>query len=414
VRKGILALLISSLTSTMFAVTASWADLISECRLMNKQKKNTEMISLANKAIAADPKNAELYYLRGVAYDRLGRLTLALQDFTEACVLAPTDKEYLSMRGNELRRNERWRDAAAVYTQLDDPTSMAMEADCRRRLHQFAQAEKLIDAALKKDPKNKQVRMMAHEFYTDTMKEQKALTNLSEWQKFDPHNAVIYFWREQLYMDLGRNQEALVDADKLIELDGEKSFGEHYILRAQMKFNLGDTRGALADFSKAISIEPKQSIYYTKRGDCYRSAGDFKAAADDYSSALNLAEANRGAMQKETDQHEAAVLKKHAAVIRRKRAIAFEKSGQLDKSIADYSTLLDENADIGFALESRVRLLMQEGHYQRAVDDYSKLIEMDDDFVRWRVGRAKAYRLLHQDDLAKRDEAEVKRLQQKE
>jgi tetratricopeptide (TPR) repeat protein len=414
VRKGILAFLLSGAMSTMFAVAASCADPVSKCRFMSRQKRNTETVTLANEAIVDNPKNAELYYLRGVAYDRLGRLNLALQDLTEACALDPADKDYLSMRGYELRRNERWREAAAVYSQLNDPMSMAMEADCRRRLHEFVRAEKLIDAALKKDPTNKQIRTMAHEFYADTMKEQKALANLSEWQKFDPRNPQIYRMREQLYLDLGRNQEALADADKLIELDGKQSFGEHYILRAQIKSNLADSCGAVSDFSKAISIEPKQSIYYTKRGDCYRSIGDYKAAADDYSSALSLAEANRGETRLKTDLHEAAVLKKHAANILRKRAIAFEKSGQLDKAIADYSTLLDENADIGFALESRVRLLMQAGHYQRAVDDYSKLIEMDDDFVRWRVGRAKAYALLHQNDLAKRDEAEVKRLQQKE
>ena len=44
-----------------------------------------------NKAISLKPKDAKLYYNRGIAYDNLGKLKRAIEDFNEAIRLKPDD-----------------------------------------------------------------------------------------------------------------------------------------------------------------------------------------------------------------------------------------------------------------------------------------------------------------------------------
>ncbi len=406
-RKPLLTLFITSVLFTQYPAIPAWADLDADWHQLTKEGRHKAAVEMTTRAISSNPKNAQSYYLRSKSYDSLGRMDLALQDINDAGKLDPANQEYVNTKAYFLQRTGKWRDAADVYSHLSDAKSQAKKALCLCKLHQFGEAEKLLNAALKSNPKDREIRTLAHQIYTDTDQEQKALTNLDEWVKFDPECATLYWMREQLLFNLGRNQEALVAGDKLIALEPQPT-GEQFLMRAYVKTNLRNLPGAIADFTSAIAKQPKQSIFYMKRGDCYRNAGDLKAAAADYTTALNVTEASK--IGKSMDARMKASMKQHAATIILKRAITYEKDHLFDKAIADFTTLLDENAQVNQALESRVRLLMQTKKYDQAVIDYTRLIELDDDFPRWREGRAKAYRMLHQDDLAAKDEAEARRL----
>ena len=53
-----------------------------------------------NQAQKLDPKDAEIYYSRGLAHRRLGKNDLAVQDYSEAIKLDPKNAETYNNRAN--------------------------------------------------------------------------------------------------------------------------------------------------------------------------------------------------------------------------------------------------------------------------------------------------------------------------
>jgi lipoprotein NlpI len=76
-------------------------DLLKQARAALAKGQNEDALTLAGKAIALDPKNAQAYLFRGAIYEALQRHTEAVADFDKTIALAPNNAEAYNRRGSE-------------------------------------------------------------------------------------------------------------------------------------------------------------------------------------------------------------------------------------------------------------------------------------------------------------------------
>lgn len=94
-------------SGVLFAfVVPTWAeetadDLIRQAREALKNRKADEALALADRAVAADPKSAPAYYVRGLAHEALDKHDGAVADFGKAIALDPKAADAYQHRGSE-------------------------------------------------------------------------------------------------------------------------------------------------------------------------------------------------------------------------------------------------------------------------------------------------------------------------
>lgn len=77
------------------------ADLIRQARTALKNRKAAEALTLADRAVAADPKSAPAYLVRGIAHEVLEKHNQAVADFSQAIALNPKMADAYQQRGSE-------------------------------------------------------------------------------------------------------------------------------------------------------------------------------------------------------------------------------------------------------------------------------------------------------------------------
>ena len=96
-----------------------------------------------------------------------------------------------------------------------------------------------------------------------------------------------YFESALLNKKLGNAEAALVDYNKVIEMNGE-NYMEAYLNRGLTKKMLGDYNGAIMDIEKAIEEFPYNAELYKNRGNLQLIFGLKLKAIDDYTKAIQL------------------------------------------------------------------------------------------------------------------------------
>lgn len=92
-------------------------------------------------AMALNPNDADIHYLRGDAYAAAGQIDLAIADYDEAIALSPNNARYYFARGNfyseqDGRSNDRFKKALADYRQVIAlvPASEYLSGEAHRRI----------------------------------------------------------------------------------------------------------------------------------------------------------------------------------------------------------------------------------------------------------------------------------------
>lgn len=171
------------------------------------ERSNEVLISLGNEL----GNNPDIYFLRGIIYLYSDNCDHAKKMFTEGLRLDPDDEkckaalrnvkklENLKQKGNDAIKNNNLQEALQSY-----------------------------DEALKCDPLNKTI------------------------------NAILYSNRALALMKLNKNQEALSDCNKSLELNDK--YVKSYLRRAEIKMKLGEFDQAVNDYYKIKEIDPSQNV----------------------------------------------------------------------------------------------------------------------------------------------------------
>lgn len=88
--------------------------------------------------------------------------------------------------------------------------------------------------------------------------------------------AAIYNNRGYAYDELGREDEALADFAKAIELN--PNFAPAYNNRGYLHYQRGRTEAAIADYTKAITLHPGYIEAWRNRAHLYREIGRYAEA----------------------------------------------------------------------------------------------------------------------------------------
>ncbi len=120
---GLVALLVISLSATS-QMTGDLELALS----LHKSGKLKDAIDFYSEAIRKNPKSAEAYNWRGIAYDDLGETDKALQDFDTAIDISPNYADAYNNRGEIRRKKKMYREAVSDYSKAVQLESNFAEA----------------------------------------------------------------------------------------------------------------------------------------------------------------------------------------------------------------------------------------------------------------------------------------------
>ena len=99
-------------------------------------------------------------------------------------------------------------------------------------------------------------------------------------------NVVVYFNQAKAKEKRGQVQEAIVDYDKIIELQPDNV--KAYLYRGQARVRAAEYHEAIMDFDKIIELEPDNSTGYYHRAGAKSQLAKYVDAVIDYDTAIRL------------------------------------------------------------------------------------------------------------------------------
>ena len=227
-------------------------------------------------ALKVEPNNVMALLGRAQAQEQLGQVSDALADVEQAITLAPE---------NPLGYEERARlnvqyglsdDPAVVLADLDQALQLAPDS---ARAY-FRRGWAILNFPLIGDAPNPQA----------------ALDDLQKAVALDPKHAEAQFTLARAFLTANRPAEALVPANRAVELDPQLS--AYRRLRAHIQAALGDFHAAIDDLTAAIDREPApkpQAALHAERAYLHHRLGEAASAQADIDEAMSLDAASKPA-----------------------------------------------------------------------------------------------------------------------
>lgn len=189
------------------------------------------------------------------------------------------------------------------------------------------------------------------------------------------------------------SEEALTLCNQALKLDPRCS--KAYLARGQALINLNRPDQALSDFSRVVDSKDKYFTYGARRlrADLYCVLKRFAEAIKD----IDALEADGATLS--DGMHET-------------RAGCYSGLGKHAQAIADYSAAISLRPNTTRLRVKRAESYLHAGQYEKAVADFTRVIEVDGKDGNFMggspeayLGRASAYELLGRKDLANKDRA---------
>ena len=250
-------------------------------------------LEAAMKALKADPKNPENYYNIGLVFQRSGDHKNAVDTFSMYVAIPGLKPELLAdgynNRGVSHRKLGRADLAVADYTKAFElvPTSakfLTNRANAHLDLKKYDAALADYTAAIKLDPKFAPAYSARGAFYGSTSRPAEAAADFTKAIELAPADPENFYNRGLMYGDKGEHARSITDFDRYILMQsGNPAYlADGYANRGVANMILGRDQEALADFTKVIDLDPKRVNGYKGRAMVYRRLKkDDLAAADE-------------------------------------------------------------------------------------------------------------------------------------
>jgi tetratricopeptide (TPR) repeat protein len=222
----------------------------------------------------------------------------------------------------------------------------------------------------------------------------------------DPSNAEAYRTRGEAEWD--SDGKAIEDFTAALNLNtlGPEETAETYFARGQ-HYNFDKPTAAIADYTSALNLDPNYAAPYYERGKLYDRQGQRDLAIADYSSALPLV---AGAPAEHFGVADAYY----------RRGNDEQQAGREGLAMADLSAAIaapesgwhDPNDNLGYAYDSRAKVEEHKGQYKQAIADYAKILDLNllgpDETAQTYKERGDDYAHLGEDKMADSDHAQYK------
>ena len=292
------------------------------------QRIDTRDLGLAitdlTKAIEIDPKYADAYQVRGVAFRRNGDFPRAIADQSKAIEINPGFAVAYGARGYAYQQRATAiaradydkaieLDPAIVLAYFDRAFLHALNGDTNRAVDDLKRAFEFGGTAfddafetLGPNQRNQVVALFTRAIergandavvfngrgfvYASTDDQERAIADYSKAIEIDPMYVDAYVSRGKAYGSKSFDDpRALADYNKAIELDPRNAYaylarGMHYA-EDQLP-NRPDL--AIADYNKAIELDPTKHYAYLRRGMLHEIDGQHALARADFAKVLEL------------------------------------------------------------------------------------------------------------------------------
>ena len=351
----------------------------SRAEFFEKEEEYTKALTDYNKAIELDPDDMDFLYKRALLYqNNLDDHEKALGDYLRIVEL---DKDQEFAKENYLYNNigliyedeiKDYQKALEYYNKEIGIRPEKGEGFSNRAvlyyndLNDKEKALEDFDKAIELEPTNDEHYYYRGNFFQETEEYEKALLDFNKAIKLDPDDMGNLNLRAINYQNyLYDYEKALGDYLKIVELDKDQEFAKENYLYNNIgliyRFNIKDYQKALEYYTKEIEVHPKSAVGFRNRADLYyNDLNDKEKALEGYNKAIEL-EPNDGYNYSN-------------------RAEFFEKEEEYTKALLDYNKAIEiDPDDMDYLYKRAVLFYNNLDDYEKALRDYLRIVELDKD-----------------------------------
>jgi tetratricopeptide (TPR) repeat protein len=250
----------------------------------------TQMVSLLQENLQANPSDQESRMLLAAAYSRSGELQLAISTYRDAMSQSPNDLRIIIPFIDVLSRSMEFEEVDRILSQasqsnLYHPRLQQFQLQSHLRHGQLNLASDILQDFISHDPNNQASRFSLAILNIRQNKFDEAEKLLDQLKIQDPNSLKIAAAQVQLKFRQNRTTEAMEICDEMVN---KLKSTPAYIFRAQTNASLKQIDKAIDDFERAAALEPENIEIWMVKSEFYRSIGRLDKAANDIQNALSL------------------------------------------------------------------------------------------------------------------------------
>jgi tetratricopeptide (TPR) repeat protein len=362
-----------------------------------------EALASYNRAIELDPLHSGVFADRAAAYEAAGQQDRAICDYSRALELDAGSRRALVCRADLYRHLGQHELAVADYDRAielnphDHRTlvsrgvaylGLGRHAEMRRDFRTAATLEPGVTAQLNEflghgvDDVEAEQRIVAPSLGLSQADADESLAVCDSMLAANPENTEALACRGYLYDALGRYSQALVDLTRAVELDPG-----HFLAtctRADSLRHLKRYDEALAEYDRASKLDAGSSSPYSGRAAVHLLQERYDDALAEFSFAIQLDPLD--------------------PVLRGNRAITHTALGRCGDALTDLQRAAElEHPDKRWLLTARAEAYRLMEHYDDALADYDRAIELYGTDSEALAGRGQTYIAMGREKEARRD-----------
>ncbi|MFN2457087.1 MAG: tetratricopeptide repeat protein [Chitinophagaceae bacterium] len=214
------------------------------------------------------PKNADLYYRRGILLYRNNYIPHAQQDVQKAWTLSPKEEYALSLTNLLERKNT---DSAIAFLQEAQkriPASVAIQVNLAKyyqEKNKLQEALSICKKIIAEHPNQLDALILKSEILKSLNQDQEALSTLEEAYSYAPFDVALTYNLAFEYAE-AKNPKVLKLCDSLIRRDISKTHAEPYYFKGLYYSNTNNEFEALRFFDEAIRRDYNFLDAYMEKG----------------------------------------------------------------------------------------------------------------------------------------------------
>lgn len=340
-----------------------------------KSGRNEDAIRVYSRVAKANPKDDEVMADMALAWGSLGNWKKAITAYEDSLKSKPGNPVVIFKLGEAYEKTGQLEKAVEQYQRVLEKVPKADHvvvalASITMKLGNHDETIRWHREVLKRQPKNAAAHANLGLAYGSKGMVREEIENYLKAIELNPRDPVVHFNLATAYEKAKKEPEAVREYQKVLALSpGDLDANERL---ADIHFTAKRYGQAIPHYEKIVKASPRKAVIYTRLGFAY---GEMKKTAQ---SVANYEQAIR-----------------HGAkdpLIRQNLAVSYAQAGKAKESIAMYEKLAAAKPTTEL-LNHLADAYMKEKQYEKAIDAYKKLIELNPKRASGYAGAAYAYGL---------------------